>query len=138
MTTTADSILTADSLLTADGGGAAGGRPFLPYEPDNALDLEMTPRVYLASFGDGYEQRARRGLNHKLQKWSVTYDLKQRVLAEAVYDFFDSLDGVETFQWVPPGESQARLFVARSYKKSLPYGDRFAQTITTTFEEVPA
>ena len=41
--------------------------------PDKGLSSKETPKVYLASFGDGYEQRLARGINALEQNFSLRF-----------------------------------------------------------------
>jgi len=136
---TADSTYTADSNnIAADGLLGAIVTPVLPYQPDNALKVKVRPGVHSVKFGDGYGQRVAKGINNKLQVWSVTYENKTQSVGETLFNFFDGLGGVDYFEWTPPGEASARRFIAPEYEKDFPYGGRPVQSITTTFEEVPA
>lgn len=140
MTTLDSTTISLDStIVTLDGGTSVlTPYPTLPYPPDNALELDKEPKVRVAQYGDGYEQRLAAGINNDLQKWAVTYDMKNAATAEGAFAFFESLGGEFAFQWTPPGEATPRRFVARKYKRVLPYGARVVQSVTTTFEEVMA
>lgn len=136
---TADSTYTADSIvITADGLVGDLTVLALPFEPDSQFRVKVKPGVHSIKFGDGYGQRVANGINNKLQVWSVTFENKHQDVGEALFNFFDGLGGVDYFLWVPPGESAARKFIAPEYEKDFPYGGRLIQTITTTFQEVPA
>ncbi|MDD5271883.1 MAG: phage tail protein [Methylovulum sp.] len=63
-------------------------------------ELERTPRVLSAQFGDGYAQDSADGLNSNLQKWSLEFN---DILAEtgmAIDDFLTARNGVERFYFV--------------------------------------
>jgi len=137
-TITADSTVYTADMFVGPSGQPVGPYPALPYEPDNALDVTHAPRVIRAKFGDGYEQRVKDGINHDLQVWNVTYELKGYAMSQTLYSFFKGLGGVDAFVWTPPGDAVQRRFVVREFSRSLPYGATAIQTLTFKFEEVVA
>ena len=104
------------------------------YEP---MQLEKVPKVKVAKFGDGYEQRVADGINNNLQKWTASFTRRSGTDIDAVYDFFEARGGYESFEWMPRGEVALRKFVCRKYTRKFDVYD-VVQSISFTLEEVPA
>ena len=56
------------------------------FPPSNA-SLTEKPRVVVAKFGDGYEQRTAFGLNTNPQSWSLTFANKRASERDAINQF---------------------------------------------------
>ena len=61
----------AFGIYKADNGNITGFSA--PVQPDKGFSRSTTPRVIQATFGDGYEQRARVGINSLVTTYSVTF-----------------------------------------------------------------
>lgn len=101
------------------------------WPPATATPSEQ-PRVSVAKFGDGYEQRLADGINNSPRSWALTFS---RASAEAddILTFLRARNGIEAFDWTDP-DGLSGKFVARSWS-----GNRIgtaAKTINVTFEEV--
>ncbi|MBT9097514.1 phage tail protein [Methylovulum psychrotolerans] len=98
-----------------------------------SAELERTPRVLSAQFGDGYSQDSPDGLNSNLQKWSLEFN---GVLAEtgmAIDDFLSARRGVERFYFI---NLRAETIVCKCKTwKVKDVGGRKVN-VTATFEEV--
>lgn len=111
--------------------------------PYDGASIHRTPKVRVARFGDGYEQRAAYGINNNRQRWNLTFDKKKGNLdptaaateIESIDAFLVSRGGAEAFNWIPPGQTSALKFVCRQHSRRL---DNYVvvQSITATFEEV--
>lgn len=101
------------------------------YIPGSAL-LQKKPRVRVAAFGDGYEQRLADGINSAPRAWQLSFT-RQTAEADAIEAFFAARNGVEAFDWTPP-YGAAGKWVAREWSVSL-IGP-VAKTISVTFDEV--
>lgn len=67
--------------------------------PDKGFGRSSTPSVHKISFGDGYEQRTRTGINNIAQTYSVTFNNRPDTEIDNIINYFDSLGGVEAFQF---------------------------------------
>lgn len=70
---------------------------FFPWRPMPSMKAKSAPGVLTVSFGKGYEERRKEGINNNLKSYSVSF----RVLpdeAERVNAFLDSAGGVEAFE----------------------------------------
>lgn len=85
-------------------------------------------------FGDGYEQRQKKLLKNKLQKWTVEKtDYRQEI--EAIQAFLDARGGVEAFVWTPPNQ-QPLTVVVDSY--TVKHEGGYVWTLSCEFREVLA
>lgn len=101
--------------------------------PDASIEVSHDPKVTIAKFGDGYEQRMSLGLNADLQKWSLNFS-GNRTRIDAIDQFLRARKGAESFTWVNP-DSETIKVVCRSWKKKR---ERAALvSISCTFEQVP-
>lgn len=100
--------------------------------PEVGSSVEHTPRVLIAKFGDGYEQRVPDGINTELQKWTVKF-IVDVPTGQAIHNFLKSLGGSTSFTWTPPNETEIRV-VCRSWRRTI---GAVHWEINTTFEEVP-
>ena len=107
--------------------------------PDKSLGLDNTPQLVTAKFGDGYEQRARLGINSLRTTFSVTFSNRSTEDAYKLCEFFDEVLGVNAFKFaVPSGKpfnpTTTYLVVCDTYNKTLTYNNYF--DITATFRRV--
>ena len=68
-------------------------------QPDKSLRRKNTPRVHLAQFGDGYEQRLQDGINSLKQEISVSFQTRPKAEIDDLVAFFESLNGVTKFRF---------------------------------------
>ena len=68
-------------------------------QPDKQLSRKNTPRVHLAQFGDGYEQRLQDGINSLKQEISVSFQTRPKAEIDDLVAFFESLNGVTKFRF---------------------------------------
>lgn len=90
------------------------------------------PRVRVARFGDGYEQRTGDGINNSPKSWSLTFT-RPTAEADAILDFLVARNGSEAFDWTDP-DGDAGRYLARNWSSEL-HG-RWAKTVSVTFEQV--
>ncbi len=70
--------------------------------PDKGLKTDQSPRVHLANYGDGYEQRVAAGINNLPESWSLTWNSRSNADANKVIKFLEDEAGVTAFDWYPP------------------------------------
>ena len=90
------------------------------------------PRVRVAAFGDGYEQRVVDGINAAPRSWSLTW-VRPVAEADVILAFFVARNGAEAFDWTDP-DGAAGKYVCRDWSGAL-IGP-FAKSISATFEQV--
>ncbi len=70
--------------------------------PDNDLRRNSKPKVRTAKFGDGYEQRAAKGINHIEETYKLNMKNRERTVADDIVKFFDDKGGVSSFDFTIP------------------------------------
>jgi phage-related protein len=73
-----------------------------PQNPNIGLSKASEPRVLIAAFGDGYEQRIADGLNTIRRSWELEWSPISVENADAIENFLIARNGVEAFYWTPP------------------------------------
>lgn len=96
------------------------------------------PRLIGAAFGDGYGQRARDGLNHDPQTWTLRFSL-DRDDTEAIEAFLYARGGDEWFYWSNPrGELIAVVNETRGFTRFDVNVDQCTAVFRQTFEPAAA
>jgi len=95
--------------------------------------MQTTPRVRVARFGDGYEQRAADGLHTQLRTYSVRLAADHDLL-DAAEQFLADRGGVEPFNWYDL-KGRDGLWVCRAWSRR---DHATGGELTAKFEEVPA
>jgi len=75
--------------------------------PDNSLTRQSKPKVRVAKFGDGYEQRARKGINHIEETYKLTMKNRAKETADDMIKFFDIKGGVSAFDFTLPDSNSS-------------------------------
>ncbi|WP_347254389.1 phage tail protein [Leminorella grimontii] len=102
--------------------------------PVPGMSVQAEPDVRVVKFGDGYEQRQKKGINNKLLKYSVTFRVP-RAEAWLLDEFLARHGGVAAFLWTPPYRYKQSRFVCRKWTSNI----RSTVTeISCEFEEVMA
>ena len=70
--------------------------------PDRTLSRQSTPLVKVANFGDGYQQRVADGLNPLGETFQVTFNNREKSIADDIIDFFAASKGVTSFGFTYP------------------------------------
>lgn len=102
--------------------------------PDKSLTRSSTPKIHLATFGDGYEQRLADGINSIKQSFSVSFATRTKEEIDDIVGYFDSLKGVTAFNFTIPdsnnsGESVVKV-VCDDFDISYDYGDFYSASAT--------
>lgn len=106
--------------------------PIFTWFPDASHEKQAEPKVRVAKFGDGYEQRSPAGLTPLLPTWSMTFT-GGRAEIDAIDDFLTARNAVESFTWKNPDEEEG-LYVCRKWQKRREHGVRV--TLSCEFEKV--
>lgn len=64
---------------------------------DRFTPVRTKPRILRADFGDGYSQRLADGINTIQEIWTVSFKNREFDEADDIYQYFESLGGVESF-----------------------------------------
>lgn len=106
---------------------------FPNYKPVYPATKQSEPKVKNISFGDGYEQRLRFGLNTNPKAWPLTFIVDDSGAAE-IEAFLDArvLDAA-SFDWTPPDTSISYKWICKTWTKEI--FDLNANRINATFEQ---
>lgn len=87
------------------------------WAPDWGTQQNRKPRVKVASFGDGYQQRVADGINTNPKNWTVAFNARTDTEAGQIMAFLDLRAGVEAFDWTDP-DGVAGKYVCSEYSKT--------------------
>jgi phage-related protein len=73
--------------------------------------LRTNYRRNVVSFGDGYQQRSKTGINAVKQSWSVTFTDLTEIKKKALQAIIDDAAGVVGIDWIAPGEIQSKRWL---------------------------
>ena len=108
------------------------------FTPDKSLTISNTPNIITAKFGDGYEQRARKGINSLQVSYAVTFSNRTLSEAQELSRFFEEVLGVTSFDFSLPKTSlntyNVVSVVCDDYSRTMDYNNY--HTITATFRRV--
>ena len=100
--------------------------------PDKQLGRTSAPRVKLASFGDGYEQRLRDGINSLSESYSLSFETRKKEEIDDIVAFFDTKRGVVSFNFTIPdsnaGGEKTILVVCDNYSQTYDYDEYYSCT----------
>ena len=100
--------------------------------PDRGLKAESRPRVLVATYGDGYEQRVAAGINNTPEVWNLTWKNRTSAEANKIVKFFETQGGITAFDWYPTGYDISSTTTSASTKKlvdtSQYFTDRYLNT----------
>jgi len=104
---------------------------------DRGFNYSNAPKVLLATFGDGYEQRLPDGINNKKRIFNVSYKNRVKSEAEDIVDFFELKGAVTafTFRYDKGDGAETEVNVKCPSWNWAANHDPY-HTITATFEEV--
>jgi phage-related protein len=75
--------------------------------PDNDLTKSSKPKVKISRFGDGYEQRAKPGINHIAEKYKITLKNREKSVADDIIKFFNDKGGISSFDFTLPDSNSS-------------------------------
>ncbi|HEY8566589.1 MAG TPA: phage tail protein [Beijerinckiaceae bacterium] len=108
---------------------------FAPPVPPTAGGVVRKQQLKLlkASFGDGYSQTTRDGLNHMRRVVDLTWEVLTPAQADAIVDFLEDHGGDLPFLYTAPGDDTARRWTCDTWQETHivhPY-----RAVTATFEQ---
>lgn len=86
------------------------------------------------TFGDGYTQRSRDGLNSAPQQWKFTWDNIPNADAETLRQFFEGLGGVDLVEWTPLGQGTELKWTATGFESQPSSFGKSTCSVTLTQE----
>jgi phage-related protein len=103
------------------------------YTPDYGAQVSVKPRVRVAQFGDGYEQRSADGINTRAQMWSLQFANRTDTETGNIITFLENRNGVEAFDWTPPNGSAIKVVCREWSKTAVRYN---LNNVAATFQQV--
>jgi len=105
--------------------------------PDKTMTRSSSPKVLLASFGDGYEQRQADGINLVKETYSLSFINREKVFIDDVVAYLNNLKGTTKFIITIPdtnnttrtGERDVKV-VCVDYNTTFSYDDFYGLTIS--------
>ena len=113
--------------------------------PDKTLQRQTTPKVRVAQFGDGYQQRIADGLNSVTDVFTVNFVNRLKAEADDIEAFFRDKKGVTAFNFTFPDSNSSSNDSAGNpvttvkvicKKWSQQYGNSGSYSINAQFERV--
>jgi phage-related protein len=103
--------------------------------PDFEASKRSQPKVRVASFGSGYEQRTTFGLNQNPKTWTLKWMYRSTSDADAIEAFLDARAADhEPFDWSPPDDASSYKWVCDEWDRTLSSPNR--ANISATFRQV--
>jgi phage-related protein len=73
-----------------------------PNAPNVGMSVSREPRLQIAQFGDGYDQRIPDGINFIRRAWTLRWAPITPEAADAIEQFLVARGGYQSFWWTPP------------------------------------
>lgn len=103
----------------------------------SSVTQRKKPRVTIAAFGDGYEQRQADGLHPNLMEFDLMFESVSQAVGDAIEVFLDARGSVESFNWTPPKKSVG-IYVCDTWDRRWNSVVEGESTISGHFKQVPA
>jgi len=105
--------------------------------PDKSMAKQSTPRVLVANFGDGYEQRIADGINTLNETYSLSFANRLKADIDDIVAFLDGKKGVSNFTLTLPdtnnttrtGERDVKV-ITTNYSVSYDYDNFYSLTLS--------
>ena len=103
--------------------------------PDKQLTRSTSPKVKIATFGDGYEQRLRDGINGLSESYNLSFNNRSKNDIDDMVAFFDTQHGVVPFNFTIPdsngtGSETTIKVVCDTYTQKYDYDNFYSATAT--------
>ena len=106
---------------------------------DKGMTRSNEPLVFVAEFGDGYQQRVANGINNLKQEFSVSFATREKAEIDDIVGFFESTNGVTAFDFTFPdtnasgNEETVKVYVTQ-FSQNWDYDNFY--TLSATFRRV--
>lgn len=102
--------------------------------PDKTMTRQSNPKVLLATFGDGYEQRVADGINSIKENYSLQFRNRTKAFVDDVITFLDGKKGVSKFSFTIPdtnsgGNEKTVQVVCDSYTTNYEYDEYYTLSV---------
>ena len=68
--------------------------------PDKGITQSNAPKVFVSTFGDGYEHRVPDGINNTPQAFDVNFATRPKAEIDDIVEFFETKGAVTAFDYV--------------------------------------
>jgi phage-related protein len=107
---------------------------FPSYKPVYSATKRSEPKIRVAQFGDGYEQRTSFGINQNPKEWNLTFDVTDAD-ADTIETFLNARAAdAASFDWTPPDINTSYKWVCLNWNRELYEFQR--SRIEVTFRQV--
>ena len=115
------------------GNEITNGATTIQVKPDKSLARSSKPKVHLATFGDGYEQRLADGINFMKETYNVSFKTRPKADINNIIGYLGSLKGVTAFSFTIPdsnagGNETTIKVVCDGFDTTYDYGDFYSAT----------
>ena len=83
---------------------------------DESVQSSKKYGINSTSFGDGYSQRSKTGINHVSKTYSPSWSALNEDEKDEIIAFFDDTEGVDAFYWTPWDVLEKEKFIVSSVK----------------------
>tara|TARA_B100002019_G_C21095167_1_gene510637 strand:- start:131 stop:505 length:375 start_codon:yes stop_codon:yes gene_type:complete len=102
--------------------------------PDKTMTRQSNPKVLLANFGDGYEQRVADGINSIKETYNLQFRNREKTFVDDVITFLDSKKGVTKFSFTIPdtnsgGNEKTVKVVCDNYTTNYEYDEYYTLNV---------
>lgn len=104
------------------------------YTPDRNFTEDVSPRVLITQFDDGYSQRLNNSINPLNKSWNLTFQNRANNEADNITQFLEARNGTEAFDWTPPGYDASVKVICKKWGST--WTSHFSKSISATFEIV--
>lgn len=104
--------------------------------PSRGYTTKAKPRVFSATFGDGYSQRVSDGINNIDYSWTLNFSSISVATAAEITTFLASKKGATSFTWnTTPGDNATEVkVICSSWDES--YDSHISRSIQAEFVRV--
>lgn len=102
------------------------------YLPSYSANLTTEVNVRKSGFGDGYQQRAVKGINNKKRIWDLRFTGKTGKI-DLIESFLREHGGVMSFDWSPPSGLTGK-WICSDWPRAIEGYNK--EVLTAKFEEV--
>jgi len=123
-----------DGNISVTVDGSAQTKPYFFWKPSYNLQTTHQPKVVELSYGDGYTQRLKNGINNDMLTLSLSFDNRSERESAAIFHFFKHLEGYKHFYFLAPAPySIIKKFVCSQWNGTMVFKDN--HTVTATLIE---
>ena len=114
-----------------NGNEITDGSTTIQVKPDKSLKRASKPKVHLATFGDGYEQRLADGINSVTETFSVSFKTRPKADISNIIGYLGYLKGATAFSFTIPdsnavGTETTIKVVCDGFDVTYDYGDFYS------------